>query len=153
MFRILALLAAMLFAAAAEAESARAPASDRLGTLALIEQDMLREDSRVFRNRERGETIEAALELGAARYRLALERPTGFEFLLVIEARDGARCPGREIIIVGTRTGRLYQGTCEGSISINSGTFRAYYEAELDRLLRLFHPLLAPHAVSQREEG
>ena len=53
MFRILALLAAMLFAAAAEAESARVPASDRLGTLALIEQDMLREDSRVFRNRER----------------------------------------------------------------------------------------------------
>ena len=153
MLRILAILAAILFAAAAEAETARAPLSDRLGTLALIEQDFLREDSRVFQNRERGETIEAALELGAARYRLALQRPTGFEFLLVIEATDGARCPGREIIIVGTRSGRLYQGTCAASISINSSTFPAYYEAELDRLLRLFHPLLAPHAVSQREDG
>ncbi|HEY7611131.1 MAG TPA: hypothetical protein VIF14_18030 [Alphaproteobacteria bacterium] len=151
MFRILAVLAAVALAGSPRAESAQGRPFDRRATLALIEHDLLREDSRVFLNRERGETIEAALVVGAQRYGLALERPSGHEFLLVIEARDGARCPGLQTIIVGTRTGRLYQGTCPASIAVNSRTHRAYYEAELDRLLRVFHPLLAPHAPRREE--
>ena len=43
------------------------------------------------------------------------------DFLLVIEARDGARCPGIQTIIVGTRSGRIYQGVCQASIAVNNG--------------------------------
>jgi hypothetical protein len=153
MFRLLALLAAAAIAGSARAEGGDARPFDRLAAIALIEQDLLREDSRVFRNRERGDGVEASLVVGAARYHLTLQRPSGHEFLLVIDARDGARCPGLQSIIVGTRSGRLYQGVCQASIGLNLRTERAYYEAELDRLLRLFHPLLAPHALVRREAG
>ena len=145
--------AATLALGSAAAESADARPFDRLGTLALIEQDFLREDSRVFQNREGGETVEASLTVNAVRYVVGLQRPQHHEHLLVIEARDGARCPGLQTIIVGTRSGRIYQGVCQASISVSLEGQRAYYEAELDRLLRVFHPLLAPHAVSRREES
>ncbi len=153
MFRVLAVLAAAATFGSAAAASVEARPFDRLATLALIEHDFQREDSRVFVNRERGEAIEAALAVGAARYALALQRPSHHEFLLVIEARDGARCPGRQTIIVGTRSGRVYQGVCQASIGVNVRTERAYYEAELDRLLRAFHPMLAPYAAARREES
>ena len=164
MFRVLVLLSAAAIAASAEAAHAetarpqaprtqtlRAPPFDRLATLRLAEYDFLRPDSRVFLNREGGETIEAKLEVGRARYRLELQRPEGPEFLLVIETRDGRRCPGLQTIIVGTRTGRIYQGVCQASIGFDLGTQRAYYEAELDRLLGAFHPLLAPYAARREE--
>ena len=151
MFRILAVWAAA--ATIGSAASASAQAFDRRATLALVAHDLQREYSRVFTNRERGEAIEAALAVGAARYDLSLQRLSHHEFLLVIEARDGARCPGLQTIIVGTRSGRLYQGACQASIAVNSQAHRAYYEAELDRLLALFHPLLAPHAIARREES
>ena len=151
MFRILAALAAA--ATIGSAASASAQAFDRRATLALVAHDLQREYSRVFTNRERGEAIEAALAVGAARYAVSLQRPSHHEFLLVIEARDGARCPGLQTIIVGTQSGRLYQGACQASIAVNSRAQRAYYEAELDRLLALFHPLLAPHATARREES
>ena len=149
-------LPALLAAAAifACADSARAQSAfDRRAALALVEHDMLREDSRVFRNRERGEAIEAALELGARRYAVQLQRPQHHEFLLVIETRDGRRCPGVQTIIVGTRTGRLYHGACQARIALDLGNHRAYYEAEIDRLLALFRPLLAPHASVRRDES
>lgn len=147
-----ALLAAAAIFACATAAGAQA-AFDRRAALALVEHDMLREDSRVFRNRERGEAIEAALELGARRYEVQLQRPQHHEFLLVIETRDGRRCPGVQTIVVGTRTGRLYQGACQARIALDLARHRAYYEAELDRLLALFHPLLAPAASARREES
>src|SRR5581483_10137588 len=77
MHRILFALAAAatLALGAAAAESDDAPSIDRLGTLALIEQDFLREDSRVFRNREGGETVEASVTVNAVRYKLGLQRP------------------------------------------------------------------------------
>ena len=149
MTRFLAVLAAV--AALGAAAIGNAHALDRRATLALIEQDLLREDSRVFVNRERDEAIQAALEVGARRYVLGLQRPTYHEFLLVIESRDGARCPGLQTIIVGTRSGRIYHGVCQASIGVNARSQRAYYEAELDRLLAVFHPLLAPYAQLRRE--
>ena len=151
MSRVLAALTAAALAGLALAASAHAERFDRLATLRLIEHDFLREDSRVFRNREGGETIQAALVVNAARYELELQRPSRHEFLLVIDARDGARCPGLQTIIVGTSSGRLYQGVCQASIAVNLRSQRAYYEAELDRLLRVFHPLLAPHAPRRPE--
>jgi hypothetical protein len=151
--RILAVLLAAASLGAATVESAHAQAFDRRATLALIERDFLREDSRVFVNRERDEAIQAALEIGARRYVLALQRPSHHEFLLVIEARDGTRCPGVQTIIVGTRSGRIYHGVCMARLALEFHTHRAYYEAELDRLLRVFHPLLAPHATARREES
>lgn len=147
-----ALLAAAATLACAAAAGAQG-AYDRRAALALVEHDLLREDSRVFRNRERGEAIEASLTLGAARYAVVLQRPQHHEFLLVIEARDGRRCPGVQTIIVGTRTGRIYQGACQARIALDLRTARPYYEAELDRLLLLFHPLLAPYASARREES
>jgi len=153
MFRVLALLAAAAAFASALPARAEARPFDRLATLEQIEHDFLREDSRVFRNRERGEAIEAALEIGALRYKLGLQRPSAHEFLLVIEARDGARCPGLQTIIVGTRSGRIYHGVCQASVGLNLGSQRAYYEAELDRLLGIFHPLLSPYATVRREES
>nr|WP_281720285.1 hypothetical protein [Nitrosomonas nitrosa] len=145
------LAAAATFAAACAANAETA--FDRRAALALIEHDLLREDSRVFRNRERGEAIEAALELGARRYTIQLQRPQHHEFLLVIETRDGPRCPGVQTIIVGTRTGRLYHGACQAHIALDLASARAYYEAELDRLLALFRPLLAPAASARRGES
>jgi hypothetical protein len=153
MSRILAVLAAVAALGSTAIENAHALGFDRRATLSLIEQDFLREDSRVFVNRERDEAIRAALEGGAARYGVSLQRPTHHEFLLVIEARDGARCPGLQTIIVGTRSGRIYHGVCQASIGLNARSQRAYYEAELDRLLATFHPLLAPYATSRREES
>ena len=154
MFRIIAALIAAALAAPVPAASAEAQRFDRLATLVLVEHDLLREDSRVFLNRERaGDAIEASLAVGAARYALGLQRPSRQEHLLVIEARDGARCPGLQTIIVGTSTGRIYQGVCQASIGVNYRSERAYYEAELDRLLRLFHPLLAPYARARKEES
>jgi hypothetical protein len=145
--RVLAALAAAAIAAPALAQGAPAERLDRRAAIRLVEHDLLREDSRVFRNRERGgEAVEASLAVGGARYGVVLQRPSRHEFLLVIEARDGARCPGLQTIVVGARSGRIYQGVCQASIGINHRTAPAYYEAELDRLLHLFHPLLAPHA-------
>jgi hypothetical protein len=164
MFRVLVLLSAAALAASAEAARAetarpqaprtqtlRAPPFDRLATLRLAEHDFLRPDSRVFLNREGGETIEASLEVGRWRYRLALQRPEGPEFLLVIETRDGARCAGVQTLIVGTRTGRIFHGVCEASVALNHHAHRAYYEAELDRLLGVFHPLLARYGARREE--
>ena len=153
MLRFLALLAAAATFGSALPQTADARSPDRRATLALIEHDMLREDSRVFRNREGGETVEASLELGARRYAIGLQRPQHHEFLLVIEARDGARCPGLQTIIVGTRSGRIYQGVCQASVAVNFRAAPAYYEAELDRLLGLFFPLLAPYASARTEES
>jgi hypothetical protein len=124
---------------------------DRRATLALVEQDFLREDSRVLRDREGWQTIEASLSVDGTRYTLILERPQHHEFLLVIEARDGARCPGLETIIAGTRSGRIYQGVCQANVGLNLRTAPAYFEAEAERLLRLFHPLFAPPAPARRE--
>jgi hypothetical protein len=153
MLRFLAMLAAAATLGSAAAESAHARPFERRATLALIEQDLLREDSRVFQNRERANAIEAKIELGARRYLVGLQRPQHHEYLLVIEARDGARCPGLQTIIVGTRSGRIYHGVCQARIALDLGSARAYYEAELDRLLALFHPLLAPYASARREES
>lgn len=150
MLRPVALLVMAAIAGSARAESGARP-FDRLATLALLEREILREDSPVFRDREGSPAIEASLTVGARRYGLSLQRPSRHEFLLVIESRDGARCPGLQSIIVGTRSGRLYQGVCQASIGVDLRSQRAYYEAELDRLLRLFHPLLAPHAPARRE--
>jgi len=147
------MLATVAALGAAAIGNAHALPLDRRATLSLIEQDLLREDSRVFVNRERDEAIQAALEVGAARYVVGLQRPTHHEFLLVIESRDGARCPGLQTIIVGTRSGRIYHGVCQASIGLNARSHRAYYEAELDRLLAIFHPLLAPYAQARREES
>ena len=153
MSRTLAILATAATLGAALPQSADARPFDRRATLALIAHDIQREDSRVFVNRERGDAIEASLSLGARRYALGLQRPQHHEFLLVIETRDGARCAGVQTIIVGTRTGRIYHGVCRASIGLNHRAAPAYYEAELDRLLGLFHPLLAPHATARREES
>jgi hypothetical protein len=150
MVRILTLLAAAVTAAFATTASAQGRAVDRRAALALIEEDFLREDSRVFRNREGSETVEASLVVGAKRYQLGLQRPEHHEHLLVIEVSDGARCPGLQTIIVGTRSGRIYHGVCQASVSLEFGTDRAYFEAELDRLLAVFQPLFAPRAVSRR---
>jgi hypothetical protein len=153
MHRIVASLAAAAFIGSAAASASNAAPPDRRATLALIEQDLLREDSRVFTNRERASTIESALEIGARRYRFALQRPQHHEYLLVLETRDGARCPGVQTIIVGTRSGRLYQGVCQSRIALDLRADRAYFEAELERLLALFHPLLAPYSALRRENG
>jgi hypothetical protein len=153
MLRFLAILAAAATIGSALPQSADARPFDRRATLALIEQDLLREDSRVFQNRERGDAIEAALTFGARRVVLSLQRPQHHEFLLVIETRDGARCPGLQAIIVGTRSGKIYQGVCQSRIALDLGSARAYYEAELDRLLALFQPLLAPYASARREDS
>ena len=93
----------------------------------------------------------ADIQVQASRLSESINRAGNHEHLLVIETRDGARCPGLQTIIVGVRTGRLYEGVCQASISVNAGTQRAYYEAELDRLLGIFHPLLAPHAPRRGE--
>jgi hypothetical protein len=153
MLRFLAVVAAAAIAGSAGTERAAAENFDRLATLRLIESDLLREDSRVFQDRERGEAIEATVAVGGLRYRVALQRPKNHEFLLAIEARDGGRCPGLQILIVGAQTGQLYQGVCQANIALNLRAARAYYEAELDRLLALFHPLLAPHVGLRREGG
>src|SRR5262245_49654163 len=150
MLRVLTILAAAALLAAA-ADSAGARSLDRRATLALIEQDFLREDSRVFQNREGSETLQASVDVNAVRYVVGLQRPQHHERLLVIETRDGARCPGLQTIIVGARTGRIYHGVCQASIALNFGEQSAYYEAELDRLLGILRPLLAPEAVSRRE--
>jgi hypothetical protein len=149
MFRLLAALAIAAQIGPAWAESTLAPRVDRLATLQLIERDLLRDDSRVFRNREGSEAIEVSLVVAGAPYRLELQRPSRHEFLLVLEGRDGARCPGVQTIIVGTRSGRIYQGVCRANVALNVRRQPAYYEAELDRLLRVFHPLLAPYASAR----
>lgn len=153
MFRTLAALAAAAILGSVVPQPAQAQAFDRRATLALVAQDLQREDSRVFLNRERGAAIEATLSLGARRYALELQRPQHHEFLLVIETRDGARCPGLQTIVAGTRSGRIYHGVCQASIGLNHRAARTYYEAELDRLLGLFHPMLLPHASARREES
>lgn len=152
MFRVLAILAAAATLAAAAAPTQARP-FERRTTLALIEHDIQREDSRVFHNRERGNAIEAKLTVNAVRYALGLQRPAHHEFLLVIESRDGKRCPGVQTIIVGTRSGRIYHGVCMANLSLEFAANRAYYEAELDRVLAIFHPLLAPYASARREES
>lgn len=153
MYRIVATLAAAAVIGSAAAATTNAAAQDRRATLALIEQDLLREDSRVFTNRERANAIEATLEIDARRYRIALQRPSHHEYLLVLETRDGARCPGLQTIIVGSRSGRLYQGVCHARIALNLRADRAYFEGELDRLLAVFHPLLAPYSQLRREDS
>ena len=144
MHRTVAVLA-VAFVLSASSAVAQNKAYDRRATLQLILHDFLREDSRVLGSRQGFLNIEDDLTIGGVRYHLTLQRPPAEEHFLVIDSRDGSRCPGLQSIVVGVNTGNIIQGVCQANLAVVLSREREYYERELDRILRRFQPIFEPY--------